>query len=163
MQLQIGLSKVVIGLAVAGFRAFDATITFILAGHVLDKYGLKAAAVPSMLLMSGAFALLSSVRDSATLAVAAFVYGLGNGMCGGILNAFATSLTPPEARTQFLGLWKTVTALGGISLPPLFGTVSDATSLDIADPFLSAAALIAVAWMLLMVGSPTAMGYSTVG
>eukprot|EP00439_Symbiodinium_sp_Y106_P080850 s317_g19.t1 len=104
-----------------------------------------------MLLMSGAFALLSSVRDSATLAVAAFVYGLGNGMCGGILNAFATSLTPPEARTQFLGLWKTVTALGGVSLPPLFGTVSDATSLDIADPFLSAAALIAVAWMLLMV------------
>ena len=147
----IGLSKVGIGLAVAGFRACDASITFLVAGHIMDKHGLKAAAVPSMILMAAAFALLSAVRGPIMLGVAAVVYGIGNGICGGILNAFATGLAPAQARTQFLGLWKTVTAVGGISLPPLFGAVSDATSLDIADYCLSAAALFAVVWVLLMV------------
>ena len=147
----IGLSKVGIGITVAGFRACDASITYLAAGHIMDKYGLKAAAVPSMILMGGAFALLSAVHDPIMLAVAATVFGIGNGICGGILNAFATGLAPPQARTQFLGLWKTVTSIGGISLPPLFGAVSDASSLDVAGYCLSAAALFTVAWVLLMV------------
>lgn len=147
----IGLSKVGIGVAVAGFRACDASITFLAAGHIMDKYGLKAAAIPSMILMGAAFALLSTVRNPVMLGVAAVVAGVGNGICGGIVNAFATGLAPAHARTQFLGLWKTVTAIGGILLPPLFGAVSDATSLDIADFCVSAAAFVAVAWILLMV------------
>ena len=40
-----------------------------------------------------------------SLALVALVFGVGNGMCGGVINAFAASLTPPHARTQFLGLW----------------------------------------------------------
>ena len=147
----IGLSKVGIGITVACFRACDASITFLAAGHIMDKYGLKAAAVPSMILMGGAFAILSAVRDPLMLGLAGVVFGIGNGICGGILNAFATGLAPARARTQFLGLWKTVTAMGGFSLPPLFGAVSDATSLDVAGYFLSVAALFTVAWVLLMV------------
>mmetsp|Transcript_14805 Transcript_14805/g.33557 ORF Transcript_14805/g.33557 Transcript_14805/m.33557 type:complete len:446 (+) Transcript_14805:80-1417(+) len=147
----IGLSKIGIGMSVAGYRAIDASLTFCVAGHLMDKYGLKAAAVPSMLLMGTAFALLSAVQGPATLAVAATVFGVGNGICGGILNSFATGLAPPQARTQFLGLWKMVTALGGISLPPIFGAVSDATSLDMAGYCLSLAALVAVIWVLVVV------------
>ena len=74
-------------------------------GHIMDKYGLKAAAIPSMLLMGLAFSLLSVVKGDVSLAAVALVFGVGNGICGGILNAFATGLTPRNARTQFLGLW----------------------------------------------------------
>lgn len=77
----------------------------ILTGHIMDKYGLKAAAIPSMLLMGIAFSLLSAVKGSWSLAAVALVFGVGNGFCGGILNAFATGLAPKNARTQFLGLW----------------------------------------------------------
>ena len=78
----------------------------------MDKYGLKAAAIPSMLLMGIAFSLLSLVKGSISLAAVALVFGVGNGFCGGILNAFATGLAPKNARTQFLGLW----ILGDVSI-----------------------------------------------
>ena len=71
----------------------------------MDKYGLKAAAIPSTLLMGLAFSLLSVVKGDVSLAAVALVIGVGNGICGGILNAFSTGLTLRNARTQFLGLW----------------------------------------------------------
>jgi len=147
----IGLSKLGIGASVAWYRACDATVTTIAAGHIMDKYGLKAAAIPSMLLMGSAFSLLSVVKGDVSLAAVALVFGVGNGICGGILNAFATGLTPRNARTQFLGLWKTVTSLGGICVPPLFGIVSDASNLDLAGYCISVAAFCTVLWTVLMV------------
>ena len=101
----IGFSKVGIGATVAWYRGCDALVTTAVAGHIMDKYGLKAAAVPSMLLMSLAFSLLAVARGPLSLGLVALVFGLGNGICGGVINAFAAGLTPPRARTQFLGLW----------------------------------------------------------
>eukprot|EP00435_Cladocopium_sp_Y103_P070633 s625_g35.t1 len=147
----IGLSKLGIGASVAWYRACDATVTTIAAGHIMDKYGLKAAAIPSMLLMGIAFSLLSAVKGSWSLAAVALVFGVGNGFCGGILNAFATGLAPKNARTQFLGLWKTVTSIGGICVPPIFGMVSDASNLDLAGYFASGAALCTLLWAVFVV------------
>ena len=105
----IGLSPLAIGASVAWYRGCDALVTTLMAGHIMEKYGLKAAAVPSMLLMSLAFSLLAVVTSPFSLGLVALVFGLGNGICGGVINAFAAGLTPPRARTQFLGLW----SLGG--------------------------------------------------
>ena len=101
----IELSKVGIGASVAWSRTCDALVTTTVAGRLMDKYGLKAVAVPSMLLMSLAFSLLAIAKGPLSLALVAVVFGLGNGMCGGINLAFAAALTPPHARSQFLGLW----------------------------------------------------------
>ena len=86
----VGLSKVAIGCALAVQRACEATVTALLAGHMMDEYGLKAVAVPSLILISAAFALLSAGQETQILGLAAFVFSVGNGMCGGILNTFAT-------------------------------------------------------------------------
>ncbi|CAK9046240.1 unnamed protein product [Durusdinium trenchii] len=147
----IGLSKMGIGASVAWYRGCDAAVTTAVAGYIMDNYGLKASAVPSMLLMSAAFSLLAIVQGPISLALVALVFGVGNGMCGGVINAFAASLTPPHARTQFLGLWKTVTSLGGICVPPIFGLVSDSSTLDMAGFCISGAALCTALWTVLMV------------
>ncbi|CAJ1393180.1 unnamed protein product, partial [Effrenium voratum] len=147
----IGLSKMGIGGVVAWYRACDATVTGLAAGHLMDRYGLKATAIPSMLLMSLAFGLLALAQSELSLVLVAAVFGLGNGLCGGILNAFAAGLTPRHARTQFLGLWKTVTSVGGICLPPLFGVVSDASNLGLASGVLALCGFATAAWTLLAV------------
>lgn len=147
----IGLSKTHIGFSVAAFRCIDASVTLLVAGHVMQRYGLKVAALPSMLLMAAAFATLACSTSALSLGIAIVLYGLGNGLCGGILNGFATSLAPSHARTQFMGLWRTVTALGGISVPPLFGIISDFLSFRSAALFTSGVGLLSIAWVLFLV------------
>eukprot|EP00931_Biecheleriopsis_adriatica_P075011 TRINITY_DN48972_c0_g1_i1.p1 TRINITY_DN48972_c0_g1~~TRINITY_DN48972_c0_g1_i1.p1 ORF type:complete len:437 (-),score=31.59 TRINITY_DN48972_c0_g1_i1:74-1270(-) len=147
----IGLSKAHIGFSVAAFRCIDASVTLLVAGHVMQRYGLKVAALPSMLLMATAFTMLACSTNTLSLGIALALYGLGNGLCGGILNGFATSLAPPNARTQFMGVWRTVTALGGITVPPLFGIMSDFLSFRTAALFTSGIGLLSIAWVLLLV------------
>jgi len=147
----IGLSKMHIGFSVAAFRCIDASVTLFVAGHVMQRYGLKFAALPSMLIMATAFATLACSTSALSLGIALVLYGFGNGLCGGILNGFATSLAPSHARTQFMGLWRTVTALGGISVPPLFGLIADVMSFRSAALFTSGVGILSAAWILLLV------------
>ncbi|CAE8700310.1 unnamed protein product, partial [Polarella glacialis] len=122
----IGLSKVGIGLTVAAGRAIEACVTLLAAGQIMDKYGRKAAGLPANIMMAGAFGLLALTKASGflTLVLAVMLWGVANGLCGGIIVSFATDLTPESCRSEFLGLWKTVQAVGGLVLPPFFGVVS---------------------------------------
>jgi len=148
----LGLSKASIGLVVAIFRCCDAVATVTLAGHVMDRFGRKAAAIPTLVLMAVAFALLPLTRDSGTLICVVLVYALGNGLSGGILNYFATALAPAHARTQFLGLWKTITSMGQFVLPPLFGAITDITgSMKASGVTVAGVAIFAAVWMTLIV------------
>lgn len=142
------LSKETIGLAVAIFRAVDATVTITLAGPIMDRYGRTAGAIPTLLLMSVAFLLLPWTESFWSMILVAMVYAVGNGLSGGILNYLATGLAPAHARTQFLGLWKTVTSCGGLVLPPLFGGITDRTgSMKASGAIVAGIAVFAMIWV----------------
>lgn len=163
---RLGLSKQGIGLAVALVRGVDACVTMLAAGQLMDRYGKRASALPSMLLMSSAYLLIPLCQTPAAMVLAAMVYAVGNGLSGGIINALSSSLAPPHARTQFLGLWKMITSTGGLVLPPLFGLISDLSgSLELACVVVASVALGAVAWLLLILreGPPGGPGNQVPG
>mmetsp|Transcript_33602 Transcript_33602/g.96413 ORF Transcript_33602/g.96413 Transcript_33602/m.96413 type:complete len:514 (+) Transcript_33602:87-1628(+) len=148
----LGLSKEHIGFLVAWFRGIDAFMNLFVTGRIIDRYGRNRAAIPSLLLLAFSYVLLPLSRSAGTLMVAAAVYALGNGLSGGIVNYLATSLAPANARTQFLGLWKTVTSVGGFIFPPLFGVIADSTgSFSVSCSFISGVACFALAWNILFV------------
>jgi len=94
------------------------------------------------------------------------LWGVANGLCGGIIVSFATDLTPESCRSEFLGLWKTVQAVGGLVLPPFFGVVSDFSgSLEMASTAMCFCALLTALWLLLFVpeSSPTAQSTRPLG
>eukprot|EP00913_Durusdinium_trenchii_P000510 g466.t1 len=99
----IGLSKMGIGASVAWYRGCDAAVTTAVAGYIMDNYGLKASAVPSMLLMSAAFSLLAIVQGPISLALVALVFGVGNGMCGGREKIFSVSAIGTELNCADIG------------------------------------------------------------
>lgn len=146
------LSKEEIGFLVAWFRGIDAFMNLFVTGRIIDRYGRNKAAIPSLILLAFSYLLLPLSRSAGTLMVAAAVYALGNGLSGGIVNYLATSLAPANARTQFLGLWKTVTSVGGFIFPPLFGVIADSTgSFSVSCSFISGVACFALAWNILFV------------
>jgi len=149
---QLGLSKQTIGFVVACFRGCDAVMNLTLTGHIVDRYGRSRAAIPSMLLFSLAMFLLPMTESLGFLLLVVVIYAGANGLSGGVINFFATSLAPAHARTQFLGIWKTVTSLGDFVLPPIFGAIADWTgSLKASCFFTAAYALFGLVWLLCVV------------
>lgn len=150
--ISMGFSKQNIGLAVAFSRAFDVTMTLSAAGYISDTFGRKASGCPTLCLMASSFLWLPFATTTEGLMLAAMMWGIGNGLSGGVANTFATGLAPADCRTEFLGLWKTTTAVGTLCLPPMFGAVSDATgSLRMACLITGTLALFMIGWLWIVV------------
>ena len=81
-------------------------LLFYPAGKLMDRRGRLWTAVPSMLVLAAGFVVLPLTTTAATLAWAAALIGLGNGMGSGILMTLGADVAPPAARAQFLGLWR---------------------------------------------------------
>ena len=81
-------------------------LLFYPAGKLMDRRGRLWTAVPSMLVLAAGFVVLPLTTTAATLAWAAALIGLGNGMGSGILMTLGADVAPPAARAQFLGIWR---------------------------------------------------------
>lgn len=95
-------------------------LLFYPAGKVMDRLGRLWIGVPSMLVMGVALAVLPLTQSATSLAVAAGLLGLGNGMSSGILMTLGADVSPADGRAQFLGLWRVLqdsgTAVGPLVL-----------------------------------------------
>merc|ERR1719506_1245203 len=148
----IGLDKQTIGFVVAAFRTTEIGVTLFSAGRLQDRYGRKVQALPTILGIGLAYALVPFCTSLLTLTLASLIYGVCNGLGGGIVLSFQTALAPRESRSEFLALWKMQQSLISLLMPPLLGYVSDATgSLEIAALCFSSVAVIAVVWLMLLV------------
>ena len=72
-------------------------------------------------------------------------------LCRGLQNHLISGNSPPFLSIFVVFLRKTVTSIGGILVPPVFGMVSDASNLDLAGYGASGAALCTLLWTVLMV------------
>ncbi|WP_245534383.1 MFS transporter [Xylanimonas cellulosilytica] len=88
------------------------------AGKVMDRMGRNWVAIPSMLLMGLALAVLPFTGGVTSLAVVAMALGFGNGIGSGILMTLASDAAPAQGRAQFLGLWRVLQDTGS-ALGPL--------------------------------------------
>ena len=96
----------------------------------MDRYGRKYAVVPSFFIQAMAMALLPFVWNATTLAVAASLIGLGNGLSSGSMMTIGADLSPANARGEFLGIWRLIGDTGFMVGPLIVGGVAGALVLS---------------------------------
>ncbi|MEX1022202.1 MAG: MFS transporter [Dehalococcoidia bacterium] len=123
------------------------------AAWIADRYGRKAAIIPSGLLTAGAL-LIIGVSETTTLFVTgAMVLAVGTSIAGPAPAAYAADIAPPHLRGLGMGMYRTSGDVGFLVGPPLLGAVADATSYDWA--LLVNAALMAAAALFFLTARET--------
>lgn len=144
---QLGLNKQDVGFSVAIVWAMEAFFALCISGQLVDKYGLKAVANSGTLLMVVSFCLLPIVSTPFHLFLSNIVYSAAAGTVGGMNLNYSLSLAPSAGRAEFLGIWKSISALGGFVIPPLFGVLTDTLGFNTSSVVLGMVALFGVIWL----------------
>lgn len=126
-------------------------LLFYPAGKVMDRYGRLWVAVPSMLVLGGAIAVLPLTTTLTGVAVVAMVMGFGNGIGSGILMTLGADVAPPGSRAQFLGVWRVFQDSGAAAGPLVVSAVAAAGSLAAGIVTMGAAGLVAAGALALWV------------
>jgi len=113
----IGLSATATSLVFGVANAVDMSL-FYPSGHVMDRLGRLAVAVPSMVLLGVGMMLLPLSHGVAELGVFAVVMSLGNGIGSGIIMTIGADVAPVDDRTTFLSIWRLLSDTGN-ALGPL--------------------------------------------
>jgi MFS family permease len=140
----LGLDVQAIGFVESASRAIDLAM-FFPAGLVMDRKGRKWAIVPSFLLQAAGMALVPLAGDVSMLVTATCVYGVGNGLGSGSMTTVGADLSPPEARGEFLGIWRLIGDAGASSGPLIVGSVADLLVLPAAILVIAGAGVVAAA------------------
>ena len=128
---QLGLEPAQIGLIVGLASAIDMSL-FYPVGIVMDRFGRKWAAVPSLILLGGSVALIPLTDGFQTLMIVGLISGLANGFGAGIGMTLGADLAPPESLGEFLGVWRFVTDIGTSAGPFIVAGVAWMTTLGVA-------------------------------
>jgi MFS family permease len=104
-------------------------LMFYPSGKVMDRYGRLVVAIPSMVVLGTAEALLPLTTGIVSLTAVAMVMGFGNGIGSGILMTLGADAAPPEARSQFLGVWRLCSDSGNAAGPLVVSVIAGLGSL----------------------------------
>lgn len=126
--LHIGLDAATTSLIYGIMGAVD-MLLFYPAGKVMDLHGRRAITLPSMLIMGASLLLVPFTTGFASLLAVSIVLGVGNGIGSGIILTTAADASPEVGRTQFIGVWRIITDLGGGGGPVLFSALTAVLSL----------------------------------
>lgn len=137
----IGLSAVTTSLVFGLAGAVDVLMCYP-SGVWLDRYGRRAAGVPSMVLFAVGFGVLPCVSSVLALSLSAVLLGLANGLSNGLILTVGADIAPEEQRAEFLGAWRLTYDIGMFGGPVAVGAISALTVLGASA---GALALVAVA------------------
>jgi MFS family permease len=113
----IGLDAASASLIFGIGAAFDLLCSYP-AGQLMDRYGRRSIAVPSLLVIAVSYLTLPLTDDFWSLAVASVVMGIGNGFGNGVIMTLGADLAPSATRAEFLAAWR-LTHDTGMFLGPL--------------------------------------------
>ncbi len=117
-------SSIIFGIA----GAIDA-LTFYPAGKVMDVYGRRWVAVPSVLIMGVSCLLMPLTHGFVTVSLVAVLMGFGNGIGSGIVMTLAADVSPSVGRPTFLGVWRELSDAGASIGPLILSAVTGAVGL----------------------------------
>lgn len=106
-------------------------LLFYPSGRLMDRFGRRAVAVPCLTLLGAGFLAISFTREPTAFAAAAVLLGIGNGFGAGIVMTLGADHSPPNARAQFLGLWRSMSDAGMLAGPLLLSGVTAAAGLAV--------------------------------
>jgi MFS family permease len=130
--LHIGLpaDKTALIIGIAGIIDFA---LFYTSGQVMDKFGRRAAAVPTMIGLSITHMLIFTATTEETFFALSIAMALANGLGAGLVLTLGADLAPVDARNEFLAGYRLLIDGGVAAAPPalaaLAATVGLATGL----------------------------------
>ncbi|BDT91304.1 MFS transporter [Nocardia sputorum] len=88
------------------------------AGHLMDRFGRRFVAVPSLVILALGYIAVPLTDSALTLSIAAIVMGIGNGIGNGVIMTIGADIAPAVGRAEFLAAWR-LTHDGGYFVGPL--------------------------------------------
>jgi MFS family permease len=128
----VGLDVAAIGLVVGLSSGID-MLLFYPVGFVMDRFGRKWVAVPSLVVLSVGLALIPLAHSFQTLLVVGVLTGFGNGLGTGIVMTLGADLSPSIGRGEFLGVWRLVGDVGTAAGPFVIGAIAGVLTLGAAS------------------------------
>ena len=140
----LGLDPAQVGEIVSASSLVD-VLLFMPAGYVMDRWGRKAASVPSFAIMGVGMALVPLATGFWSLLLAVLLVGVGNGMGAGTMMTLGADLAPPGRIGEFLGIWRLIGDSGQAIAPLAVGAVADVIGLSLTAAAVGGLGLIAAA------------------
>lgn len=126
----LGMSPAAASL-VFGIAGAADLLLFYPAGRLMDRHGRRAVAVPCLTLLGAGFLAVSLTSEPVWFAAAALLLGVGNGFGAGIVMTLGADYSPPDARPEFLGLWRSMSDAGMLTGPLLVSAVTAVAGLGV--------------------------------
>lgn len=136
-------------------------LLFYVGGLVMDRYGRRAVAVPTMIVMGTGFLLLPLAVTVPAIAAVSAVLGLGNGISSGVVLTLGADLAPERGRSQFLAGWRLTTGIGQMLGPAAIAGLAAIAPLAWASVGVGAIGWLGAAWLWRWVGPATGTQSST--
>lgn len=146
----VGLDAAAIGLIYSLSALLDVSLAYP-SGVVMDRWGRRWTGIPCMIVFILGLSLLPLAQGFYSLLAAALVLGLGNGISTGIVMVLGMDLAPRETRSQFLGVWRLISDVGGVGGPMIAGLLTGAASLALASYSVAGIGAVGVAVYLFVV------------
>jgi MFS family permease len=129
--LSIGLPPATIALYMGIAGALDLALAYT-SGQIMDRFGRRWAALPTLLGLSLTFSLLTVATDESTFLAVALLMSLANGVGSGIILVIGADLAPKGERNEFLASYRLLVDSGVAAAPLVISGVTALFGLSIA-------------------------------
>lgn len=134
-----------------GLSALIDMLAFYPSGAVMDRYGRRWAAIPSMSIIGAAMVVLPATAGIDGFLIVSLGMGLGNGLGSGLVMTIGADASPSQGRVQFLGLWRLFSDIGAglipLSLSAMIGAASLAPAIIVTGSLGFVAAAVFARWL----------------
>jgi MFS family permease len=148
--LSIGMQDVQIALVMGIATAIDFAL-FFSSGQVMDRWGRRWSAVPSMVIMAISPLILCFTHDLATnvawFIACAMILSAGNGLASGLILTLGADLAPRGNPAPFLGAFRFTVDAGSSAAPLAIAALTAAASISVAAGALGLVGLIGAGMM----------------
>ena len=129
--LSIGLPPATIALYMGIAGALDLALSYS-SGQIMDRFGRRWSALPTLLGLSLTFSLLTLASDETTFLAVALLMSLANGVGSGIILVIGADLAPKGERNEFLASYRLLVDSGVAAAPLVISGVTALLGLSIA-------------------------------
>ena len=129
--LSIGLPPATIALYMGIAGALDLALSYT-SGQIMDRFGRRWSALPTLLGLSFTFSLLTLATDETTFLAVALLMSLANGVGSGIILVIGADLAPKGERNEFLASYRLLVDSGVAAAPLVISGVTALVGLSFA-------------------------------
>jgi MFS family permease len=129
--LSIGLPPATIALYMGIAGALDLALAYT-SGQIMDRFGRRWSALPTLLGLSLTFSLLTITTDETTFLAVALLMSLANGVGSGIILVIGADLAPKGERNEFLASYRLLVDSGVAAAPLVISGVTALVGLSFA-------------------------------